>query len=49
MGQKRPKTQNFEIAQIPSKTTSNGSKTCFNTFLSVFESSGVILGGFSHV
>jgi len=47
-GPKLYKTQNFQIAQKPSKITPNGSKTCFNMFLSVFESFGVILEPFRH-
>jgi len=31
-----PGFENFQIAQKSSKTTPNGSKTCFNMFLSVF-------------
>jgi len=44
--QNRPKLEKFQIAQKPSKTTPNGSKTCFNMFLSVFGSFGIILDRF---
>jgi len=45
-GQNRPKTENFQIDQKQQKTTPNGSKTCFNMFLSLFGSFGVILERF---